>query len=110
MKKVILIAACSLTAFWASAEIKFRSLDNISGTNVILVDENPPKSVEITDAVLFNNGSKYTAKQIRCDVVNGQATYRLKFKRLTRFNNCKVLLTVNGENLSIDLQKNLSDK
>ncbi|MDE6308569.1 MAG: hypothetical protein K2L81_00085, partial [Muribaculaceae bacterium] len=79
MKRFFLIAAFSLAVLGVSAEIRFQNLDNINGTNVVLVDENSSKTVEITDAVLTNNGKEYPAKQIRCDVVNGAATYKLKF-------------------------------
>ena len=110
MKKFFLIAVFSLAVFGTSAEIKFKSLDNIKGTNVVLVDDNAPQTVKITDAVLSNNGSEYPAKQIRCDVVDGIATYKLNFKRLTLFKDCKVTLTVNGEKITINLQKNLLDR
>lgn len=92
----------------ASAEIKFRSIDNNKGTNIVLVDEEAPQKVIITDAVLFNNGREYPAKQIRCDVVNGTATYNLKFKRFTVFKDCRVVLTVNGRKMTIDVQKCMS--
>ena len=94
----------------ASAEIRFRSIDNMGATNVVLVDKHAPQSIEITDAVLYNNGKKHSAKQIRCNVVNGVATYELKFKRLTVFRDCKVTLTVNGETQTIDLQKAMSHR
>ena len=109
MKKFFLIAVFSLSVLAASAEIKFNSLDNFKGTNVVLVDDNAPQTVKITDAVLSNNSSEYPAKQIRCDVVDGIATYKLKFKRLTLFKDCEVTLTVNGEKITINLQKNLVD-
>lgn len=105
MKRIFLIAASCLIAISASAEIKFRSIDNDKGTNIILVDENTPQKVEITDAVLLNNGGEYPVKQIRCDVINGVATYKLKFKRFTVFNKCKVVLVVDGKRISIDIQK-----
>lgn len=110
MKKFFLIAVFILAVFGVSAEIKFKSLDNIKGTNVVLVYDNAPQTFKITDAVLSNNGSEYPAKQIRCDVVNGIATYKLKFKRLTLFKDCKVTLTVNGEKITINLQKSLLDR
>ncbi|MBD5232801.1 MAG: hypothetical protein HDS65_01335 [Bacteroidales bacterium] len=103
MKKIFLTAVFSLAVFAASAEIKFQSLDNVKGTNVVLVDENAPQTVNITDAILSNNGSEYPAKEIRCDVVNGVATYKLKFKRHTHFKDTKVTLTVNGKKITIDI-------
>ena len=50
--------------YGASAEIRYKSIDNMRATNVVLVDNDAPRSVEITDAVLYNDGKKYPAKQI----------------------------------------------
>lgn len=110
MKKLFLPAVLCLGALCASAEISYRSIDNIRGTNIVLVDNDAPKKVEITDAVLSNNGHEYHAKQIRCDVIDGVATYKLKFKRLTVFKNCKVTLTVNGKKITVDIQKQMYDR
>lgn len=105
MKRFIFIVAFSLAVLGASAEIKFRNLDNVKGTNVVLVDENAPKTVEITDVVLSNNGLEYAAKEIRCEVVDGVATYRLKFKRLTHFKDCKVTLIISGKKSPLIFRK-----
>lgn len=110
MKRFILLVLISLMTYGASAEIRYKSIDNMRATNVVLVDNDAPRSVEITDAVLYNDGKKYPAKQIRCNVVNGAANYKLKFKRLTVFKDCKVALTVNGETKTIDIQKAMSDR
>ena len=110
MKRFILLVLISLMTYGASAEIRYKSIDNMRATNVVLVDNDAPRSVEITDAVLYNDGKKYPAKQIRCNVVNGVANYNLKLKRLTVFNDCKVALTVNGETKTIDIQKAMSDR
>lgn len=110
MKRIFLSLACSLAVLGASAEIKFQGIDNIKGTNIVLVDENAPQTVEITDAVLSNDGSKYQAKQIRCDVVNGEATYRLTFKRLIFFKDCSVTVTVNGKKHTINIQKSMAGR
>lgn len=110
MKKIFLTAAICLIALSASAKIKYQSIDNIKGTNIVLVDKNAPEKVEVSDAFLFNNGQEYAAKQIHCDINNGVAVYRLKFKRLTFFKNCKVVLTVNRKQVEIDIQKNLRDR
>lgn len=110
MKRLLLVTVFSLAVLGASAEIKFKSIDNIKGTNVVLVDEKAPETVEITDAVLSNNGRKYPAKQIRCDVVNGKAIYKLNFQRFTYFKECKVKLIVNGEIITVDLQKSMTER
>lgn len=110
MKRLLLLSVFCLAMLGASAEIKYRSIDNIKGTNIVLVDENAPQKVEITNAVLLNNGSEYPAKQIRCDVADGVVTYKLKFKRLTVFKNCKVVLTVNGHKVTVDVQKGMSER
>lgn len=110
MKKLFLMSVFCLAMLGASAEIRYKSINNIKGTNIVLVDENAPQKIEITNALLLNNGSEYPAKQIRCDVVDGVATYKLKFKRLTVFKNCKVVLMVNGHKVTIDVQKCMSER
>lgn len=104
------MAVLCLVMLGASAEIRYQSINNKNGTNVVLVDENAPENVEITDAVLSNNGREYPAQQIRCDVINGVAVYKLKFKRFTVFRNCKVVLSINGEKVTIDIQKKMLDR
>ncbi len=108
MKKLFFILALSLMMLEASAEIKFRSIDNLDDTNIVLVDKNAPQKVEITDAVLCNSGKEYTAKEIRCDVIDNFATYKLKFKRFTTFKDCKVILTVNSKKTTIDIQNGMT--
>ncbi|MDE6556467.1 MAG: hypothetical protein K2K55_05830 [Duncaniella sp.] len=110
MKRLFLMAVLGFGTLGATAEIKYQSLDNLEGTNIVLVDQEAPQKVEITDAILSNDGAEYPAKQIRCDLINGVATYKLKFKRFSVFKNCKVVLTVNGEKVSIDIQKEISGK
>lgn len=110
MKRIFSMAVFCLAVLSAAAEIRYQSIDNIKGTNIVLVDEDAPRKVEVTNAVLFNDGKEYRAKQIRCDVVNGVATFRLKFKRLTVFKNCKVVITVNGRKESIDVQKCMTER
>lgn len=110
MKRIILLLVVSLITAGVSAEIMYQSIDNNGATNVVLVDNAAPRSVEITDAVLYNNGKEYPARQIRCNVVDCVAVYKLKFKRLTVFKDCKVSLTVNGETKTIDIQKAISDR
>ncbi len=46
----------------ASAEIRYQNINNIKGTNIVLIDKNAPSSVEVTEAVLSNNGEIYPAK------------------------------------------------
>lgn len=110
MKRVFLSLVCCLGALCASAEISYLSIDNIRGTNIVLVDNNAPQKVEVTDAVLYNNGEEYPARHIRCDIIDGVATYKLKFERFTVFKNCKVVLTVNGHKVTIDVQKSMSER
>ncbi len=101
-----MLALCLLMVE-VSAEIRWKSIDNINGTNIVLVDKNSPQKVEITEAVLSNNGKEHPAKEIRCDVVDNVATYKLKFTRFTVFKDSKVILKVNGESVTIDIQKEI---
>lgn len=110
MKKLFLVAVLCLGSLGISAEVRYQSIDNVRDTNIVLVDKYAPDKLEITDAVFYNDGKEYQAKQIRCDLSNGVATYKLKFKRFTVFKNCKVVLTVNGEKITVDVQKGMSDR
>lgn len=110
MKKTIITTALCLCALCGSSEIRYQSLDNIGATNIILTDRDAPAKVEITDAILSNNGAEYPARQIRCDVKDGTATYSLRFKRLTVFKDCRLTITVNGEKKTIDIQKSLTGR
>ena len=107
MKKTVLFLMLAAGLLSASAEIRFSQLNNIKATNITLIDKEVNGRVEITDAVFYNGGKGYPAKQIRCDVVDGVATYRLKFKRHTVFKDCKLMLLVNGKQRIIDIQKAL---
>lgn len=74
MKRTFLSLILSLGVLYASAEIRYHSINNIRGTNIVLLDRNAPQKVEITEAVLYNDGETYPAKQIRgClkTIVNG---------------------------------------
>lgn len=110
MKKLVLLSIVALSALAASAEIKYQSLDNIGGTNIVLTDNDAPEKVEVSDAVFYCDGKEYRAKSIRCDVVDGVAKYKLKFKRLTVFKDCKVTMTVNGEKKTVNIQKPLLER
>lgn len=110
MKRLISMAILCLVMLSASAEIRYQSINNIKGTNIVLIDRKAPSSVEVTDAVLSNNGEIYPAKQIRCDLEDGVATYKLKFKRLTVFKDCKVILTVNGKKVTVDIQREMEHR
>ena len=43
-------------------------------------------------------------------MVNGEAVYKLKFKRLNVFKNCKVIMSVNGEKVIVDIQKCIQER
>ena len=107
-EKIILLAVLCLCAFVSHAKISYQSINNIEGTNIVLIDKQAPSDIKITEAVLSNNGKKYIATQIRCNIINGVVIYRLKFKRLTVFKNCKVILMVNGKKEIVDIQKGMS--
>lgn len=107
MKKMLLLAALTLFlgAHTSRAEIRCRSLDNMGGTNIVLVDNAASADLKVTRAILINDGVRYEAKKIRCDIEEGVAVFRLHFKRLTKFKNCTVELTVDGKKVTVDLQQ-----
>ena len=79
MKKTVLFLMLAAGLLSASAEIRFSQLNNIKATNITLIDNEADGRIEITDAVFYNGGKGYPAKQIRCDLQIGvQASYGLQ--------------------------------
>ncbi len=102
MKNLFLAVLLSVCALYASAEIRVQKLDNIKGTNITLVDDGAAKNYSVTDAVFVNDYKEYKAKKIRCNVVDGVATIKVTFKKCTLFRDCKVILTVNGKQETVE--------
>ena len=107
MKKLFVIAILCAAALGVRAEIRFQSLDNMDGTNIVLVDDNAPKSLKVTEVVLLNDGKKYPAQGVRCNLGDSTAVYELNFERLTYFKDCKVAMKVNGHKVTVDIRKGL---
>ncbi len=107
MKKLIVAALLCACGLCAKAEIKFQSLDNMDGTTIVLADDNTPKRIKVTDVVLLNDGKKYPARSVRCNLGDGNAVYTLNFDRITYFKDTKVQLKVNGRKHSVDVRKGL---
>lgn len=107
MKKVLFLLVFCVVGFCADAKNRVPEHRTTSeGQMLSLVDRDASRKIEITDAMLSNNGREYPVKQIRCDIVDGVATCKLTFKRLTVFKNCKVVLTTaGGEKMIVDIQK-----
>lgn len=107
MKKKLFLFAFLLSAATAGAQVRLRSIDNVGGTNIVLAEANAPARIEVTDAVFSNFGKSYKAKSIRCTHENGNATYRLVFRRFRKFKDCKVTITINGKPQTLDLHKQM---
>ena len=107
MKKLFVIAILCAAALGARAEIRFQSLNKMDGTNIVLVDDNAPKKMKITDVVLLNDGKRYPARGVRCNLGDGEAEYELSFERLTYFKDCKVTMKINGRKVAVDIRKGL---
>lgn len=104
MKKALLISVAILASTLSvSAKVTFKHLDNNSGTNLILVDNEAGENVKVDKAVLHNNGKDHEAKNIDCDLNNGVATYKLKFTKLTTFDRTSVTLRINDEDVTVTL-------
>lgn len=107
MKKLFVAALMCAGALCAGAEIRFQSLDNMEGTNIVLVDNHAPHSLKVTDVVLLNDGKKYPAQGVRCNLGDSVAVYELNFERITYFKDSKVVMKVNGHKVTVDIRKGL---
>ena len=110
MKRLIIAAALIGCFTAASAELRFRHLDNNGATNITVVDTDGSASGQISKAVFTSAGKNYEAKRIRCDHVGKKVVYYLKFKRLTHFSDCNVSLTIGGTIHTIDIEQHLIER
>ena len=110
MKRLIIAAALIGCFTAASAELRFRHLDNNGATNITVVDTDGSVDGQITKAVFTSADRNYDAKQIRCNRVGKKVVYYLKFKRLTHFSDCKVSLTIGGTVHTIDIEQHLIER
>lgn len=104
MKKLLFILICTLFAFSAKAQFKFKSLDNKDGkTTIVIVDDNFKSGSETCCAKFNNDGKTYDAKSMVSTQEGNKMSITMTFKKMTVFNNTSVTLTINGQQVNIPL-------
>ncbi len=111
MKKVLLsLAIVLLAAGNAFAVPRFMGIDNKNGKTTIKIeipacDRDSQNGLSIDNVKLYNNGKMLSAKKVRA-IWGENSTIILEFKKLTKFEDCTLSLTLNGEAVSMNLQTN----
>lgn len=105
MKKLVLIALMGLFSVSAVvAKPKFKSINNYgNATTIVVEDKKAGDELSVTSAVFYNDGKAMPAKSMQANLNNGVATITMKFKRCTVFDNCYVVITINGKEERVNL-------
>ena len=88
----------------------FMGIDNKNGKTTIksecpACDRDSQNGLSIDNVKLYNNGKMLSAKKVRAIWVEN-STIILEFKKLTKFEDCTLSFTLNGEAVSMNLQTN----
>ncbi len=106
MKKIILSLVFALLAIGSAiAAPQFRSIDNENGKTTVKIEFQSSEFSQTTiikDWKLYNNGKVYAVKKVDVKGKNGEI-FVLEFAKLTKFSDCVLYFTVNGEPASVDI-------
>ena len=110
MKKIVFSLFVAMLSFGiAPAAPLFKGLSNKHGKTTIKIeipasDRDATNGLSVENVKLYNNGEILSAKKI--DAIWGDnSMIIMEFKKLKEFENCTLSFTVNGEPVSIDIQR-----
>lgn len=110
MKKTILSLAFALLAIGSAiAAPKFKGINNKHGKTTVKIEfpsSEFSQTTVIKDWKLHNNGKEYAVKKVDVKGKNGEI-FVLEFAKLTKFSDCTLSFSVNGEPISIDIQSQM---
>lgn len=109
MKKAILSLAFAFLAIGSAlAAPQFKGLNNKHGKTTVEIkfpSSEFSQTTVIKDWKLYNNGKVYDVKKIDVKDNDGKI-FVLEFKKLTKFSDCIISFSVNGEPVSINIIMN----
>lgn len=86
-----------------------RKFGNVPKTTIKIeipaCDRDSQNGLSIDNVKLYNNGKMLSAKKVRA-IWGENSTIILEFKKLTKFEDCTLSFTLNGEAVSMNLQTN----
>ncbi len=107
MKKIYFLIICAVFTLNASAQFKFKSLDNNDGkTTIVIVDDNYTSSSETCCAKFNNNGKTYDATSMITTQEGNKMSITMTFKKMKKFNNTSITLTLNGQQVNVPTNLN----
>lgn len=109
MRKIIIPLTVTLLSYGSAFAVpQFKGLDNKHGKTTIRVEipvseSDASNGLSVDNIKLYNDGEILTAKKV--DAIWGEnSIIILEFKKLKKFEDCTLFFTVNGEQVSIDIQ------
>ena len=104
IKKTIICVVCAFVGLAAHAKFEFQSISNSGGkTTIEIVDNDFDKSAEICCARFNNDGNTYDATSMVSHLSGNVNKVTMTFKKMTVFNRTSVVLSVNGEDVTIPI-------
>ena len=109
MRKLLLPFFGVLVTFAANAQFKFKSINNNNGrTTIVVINDSVKLEPQISNAIFNNNGRNYKASSISNARKGDVFSVILTFKHLTVFNNSRVTLMVNNQEVSIPIYETIN--
>lgn len=109
MKKTILsLAFVILSIGIAIAAPRFKSLNNNNRKTTVKIEfpfSELSQTTVIRDWKLYNNGKVYTVWNVNVERGNDGEIFVIEFPKQTKFSDCTLSFTVNGEAVSVDIIK-----
>lgn len=113
MKKIFIAYAFAMLSFGSMfAASQFKGLNNKNGKTTVKIeipDSDLSQFTVIRDWKLHNGGKTYDVRNVNVQGKEGN-TFVLEFSKLTKFSDCRLSFTINGEPISIDIQSILVNR
>ena len=78
--------------------------NNGNKTTIVVRGENFGKTLTVSGGTFTTKGKTYYANSMRCDMTNGTAVITVTFPFTSEYDKSSMTLTVNGEELSLDME------
>lgn len=84
---------------------KVKEINNFDNkTTVVIKGKNLGNNLTVTGGTFTTMGKTYEAKSLSCNMTDGEATITVSFPFISVFDNVKMTLVINGEEIPFDLE------
>lgn len=115
MKRIALLLTITFLSIGSVfAKPIFKGLNNNGGKTTIIIkipasDRDNTNGLSLDNFKLYNNGQIHNAKKVN-SIWGDESIVTIEFKHLSKFSNCTLSFTLNGEPVSIDIQDRMINR